>query len=139
MAGVERRRERLAREKIRDRGEDLAPGAVDRQRFVPRRDRPKVRDGKLLEVALAVGAEIGRRSGDDPAAGAVAAPEADRCDRRVAELEAPGRGAPQSLGELGTAEQVAKATAFLCSPDAAYMTGSVLLVDGGASLFEFAE
>ena len=43
------------------------------------------------------------------------------------------------LGELGTTEQVAKATAFLCSPDAAYMTGSVLLVDGGASLFQFAE
>jgi NAD(P)-dependent dehydrogenase (short-subunit alcohol dehydrogenase family) len=41
------------------------------------------------------------------------------------------------LGEFGTAEQVAKATAFLCSPDAAYMTGSVLLVDGGASLFQF--
>jgi NAD(P)-dependent dehydrogenase (short-subunit alcohol dehydrogenase family) len=43
------------------------------------------------------------------------------------------------LGELGTAEQVAQATAFLCSPEAAYMTGSVLLVDGGASLFQFAE
>ncbi|MDQ6815992.1 MAG: SDR family oxidoreductase [Actinomycetota bacterium] len=43
------------------------------------------------------------------------------------------------LGELGTAEQIAQATAFLCSPDAAYMTGSVLLVDGGASLFQFAE
>ncbi|MEP6811588.1 MAG: SDR family oxidoreductase [Actinomycetota bacterium] len=41
------------------------------------------------------------------------------------------------LGEFGTAEQVAKATAFLCSPDSAYMTGSVLLVDGGASLFQF--
>lgn len=43
------------------------------------------------------------------------------------------------LGELGTAEQVAQATAFLCSSEAAYMTGSVLLVDGGASLFQFAE
>ena len=43
------------------------------------------------------------------------------------------------LGEFGTAEQIAKATAFLCSPDADYMTGSVLLVDGGASLFQFAE
>jgi NAD(P)-dependent dehydrogenase (short-subunit alcohol dehydrogenase family) len=40
------------------------------------------------------------------------------------------------LGELGTAEQVAQATAFLCSAEAAYMTGSVLLVDGGASLFQ---
>jgi NAD(P)-dependent dehydrogenase (short-subunit alcohol dehydrogenase family) len=43
------------------------------------------------------------------------------------------------LGELGTPEQVAQAAAFLCSPEAAYMTGSVLLVDGGASLFQFAE
>ena len=43
------------------------------------------------------------------------------------------------LGEMGTAEQVAQATAFLCSPEATYMTGSVLLVDGGASLFQFAE
>jgi NAD(P)-dependent dehydrogenase (short-subunit alcohol dehydrogenase family) len=43
------------------------------------------------------------------------------------------------LGELGTAEQIARATAFMCSPDAAYMTGAVLLVDGGASLFQFAE
>jgi NAD(P)-dependent dehydrogenase (short-subunit alcohol dehydrogenase family) len=40
---------------------------------------------------------------------------------------------------MGTAEQVAQATAFLCSSEAAYMTGSVLLVDGGASLFQFAE
>jgi NAD(P)-dependent dehydrogenase (short-subunit alcohol dehydrogenase family) len=43
------------------------------------------------------------------------------------------------LGEFGTAEQVAKAVGFLCSPDAEYMTGSVLLVDGGASLYRFAE
>lgn len=43
------------------------------------------------------------------------------------------------LGELGTAEQVAQATAFLCSSEASYMTGSVLLVDGGCSLFQFGE
>ena len=43
------------------------------------------------------------------------------------------------LGEFGTAEQIAKAVGFLCSPDAEYMTGSVLLVDGGASLFQFSE
>ncbi len=38
------------------------------------------------------------------------------------------------LGEFGTAEQVAEAFAFLCGPQSNYMTGSVLLIDGGASL-----
>jgi NAD(P)-dependent dehydrogenase (short-subunit alcohol dehydrogenase family) len=41
------------------------------------------------------------------------------------------------LGSLQTAEQVARATAFLCSPDSDYMTGAVLVVDGGCSLFKF--
>ena len=43
------------------------------------------------------------------------------------------------LGKLQTAEQVARAMAFLCSPDADYITGAVLLADGGCSLFEFDE
>jgi NAD(P)-dependent dehydrogenase (short-subunit alcohol dehydrogenase family) len=43
------------------------------------------------------------------------------------------------LGQLGTAEQIGKAAAFLCSRDSDYMTGSVLLVDGGASLFKLAD
>jgi NAD(P)-dependent dehydrogenase (short-subunit alcohol dehydrogenase family) len=43
------------------------------------------------------------------------------------------------LGDLQTDEQVARAMAFLCSPDADYLTGSVLLADGGCSLFQFDE
>jgi NAD(P)-dependent dehydrogenase (short-subunit alcohol dehydrogenase family) len=43
------------------------------------------------------------------------------------------------LGELQSTTQVARATAFLCSHAADYMTGSVLLVDGGCSLFQFGE
>jgi NAD(P)-dependent dehydrogenase (short-subunit alcohol dehydrogenase family) len=43
------------------------------------------------------------------------------------------------LGELQTAEQVARTMAFLCSPDADYITGAVLLADGGCSLFQLDE
>ncbi len=42
------------------------------------------------------------------------------------------------LGTLGTAEQVADAMVFLASDAASYITGATLLVDGGASLFQFA-
>ncbi len=39
------------------------------------------------------------------------------------------------LGSLQTPESVADAVVFLCSPAASYMTGSILLVDGGCSLY----
>lgn len=41
------------------------------------------------------------------------------------------------LGRLQTPVDVARAAAFLCSDDASYMTGATLLVDGGASLFQY--
>lgn len=41
------------------------------------------------------------------------------------------------LGRMQTVADVAKATAFLCSDDAVYMTGATLLVDGGCSLFQY--
>jgi NAD(P)-dependent dehydrogenase (short-subunit alcohol dehydrogenase family) len=43
------------------------------------------------------------------------------------------------LGKLQTVEQVARAMTFLCSPDSDYITGAVLLADGGCSLFQFDE
>jgi len=43
------------------------------------------------------------------------------------------------LGEPQSVEQVARATAFLCSDGADSMTGATLLVDGGCSLFRFDE
>lgn len=43
------------------------------------------------------------------------------------------------LGVPQTTDQVAEATAFLCSKGADYITGSVLLADGGCSLFQFDE
>jgi NAD(P)-dependent dehydrogenase (short-subunit alcohol dehydrogenase family) len=38
------------------------------------------------------------------------------------------------LGRMGTAKEVAKAVAFLCGPDASFITGQELTVDGGLSL-----
>jgi NAD(P)-dependent dehydrogenase (short-subunit alcohol dehydrogenase family) len=41
------------------------------------------------------------------------------------------------LGEPGTPVEIADAVLYLASPQAAYMTGSVLTIDGGCSLFQF--
>ena len=41
------------------------------------------------------------------------------------------------LGEPGTPVEIAQAVVYLASPQTAYMTGSVLTLDGGCSLFMF--
>ncbi len=41
------------------------------------------------------------------------------------------------LGEPGTPVEIAQAVVYLCSPATSYMTGTILLLDGGCSLFQF--
>ena len=47
--------------------------------------------------------------------------------------DSPDRLATVPAGRLGTVEEFAAAGAFLCSQPAAYITGTTLLVDGGAT------
>ncbi len=46
------------------------------------------------------------------------------------EMEAANK-ARTFLGRLGTPEDMAAAVAFLCSPDASYITGETIVVAGG--------
>jgi len=46
----------------------------------------------------------------------------------------PGLQDPSPLARLGTPEDVAGAVRFLCSDEASFVTGEVLLVDGGLGM-----
>jgi NAD(P)-dependent dehydrogenase (short-subunit alcohol dehydrogenase family) len=50
------------------------------------------------------------------------------------ERDEPGAAAAYPLGRLGEPDDIGAAAAFLASPDAAWITGQTLVVDGGASL-----
>ena len=45
-------------------------------------------------------------------------------------------GAATPLGRPGTADEVAGLVAYLASRDAGYLTGQVIVVDGGNSIME---
>ena len=46
-----------------------------------------------------------------------------------------GAASAQPIGRMGTPDEVASLALFLCSPDAAFITGSAYDIDGGFTLF----
>ncbi len=62
------------------------------------------------------------------APGWIDTPSATAAERRA------GRATP--IGRSGTADEVAAVIEFLASPDASYVTGSLIVVDGGNSIAE---
>ncbi len=62
-------------------------------------------------------------------------------ERLLGQAEAPDAAraalvARQPIGRLGTAEEVAAAIVYLASPEAGYVTGTALAIDGGTSGFQ---
>jgi NAD(P)-dependent dehydrogenase (short-subunit alcohol dehydrogenase family) len=66
--------------------------------------------------------------------GPILTPLWDHMGVSTAERQEAAKSTP--LGRLGTAEEVAAVVAFLASPDAAYVTGATILVDGGWSIYK---
>ena len=46
------------------------------------------------------------------------------------------QGRPSPIGRSATPDQVAATIAFVCTPDASYVVGQCLVVDGGNSIAE---
>jgi len=62
-------------------------------------------------------------------------------DRLLAQADDPGSArsalvSRQPIGRLGTADEVAAAIVYLASPEAGYVTGTALAIDGGTSGFQ---
>lgn len=84
----------------------------------------------LMGLTRALAIEVGR---DNITVNAVAP---GWIDTASASDEERASGVATPVGRPGTAAEVAAAAAFLASPEASYITGSVLVVDGGNSIVE---
>lgn len=67
------------------------------------------------------------------APGLIETPMTEGLVKKLEESESPIRKRIP-VGRMGTAEEVGALAAFLCSPEASYITGTVITIDGGRSL-----
>ena len=117
-----------------------APGGVDREHVERRRPARQPGPDELR------GVEGGDHRADEGAGPRARLPRGARERDRArlhhdrAHRRPPGGDAPADprrtppLGRLGEPEDVARAVRFLCSDEAAFITGEVLLVDGGLGM-----
>jgi NAD(P)-dependent dehydrogenase (short-subunit alcohol dehydrogenase family) len=85
----------------------------------------------LISLTVQLAAELAPRIRVNAIAPAVVTTQFARA---LYEADEAGAAAAYPLGRLGVPEDVGAAAAFLASPDAAWITGQTLVLDGGGSL-----
>ena len=123
MIPARRRADRLRRVQPAAR----QPGLRPRGGRPRRRRQPRLRAGAGVEPPP--DPHRLRGAGDDPHRGA----------RRLRRRRDRGLGARVPLGRLGTPEEVGALIAFLATPGGAYVTGTTIVVDGGADAWGLGE
>ncbi len=96
--------------------------------------------GAVLSLTMAMAADCAadRIRVNCVSPGTVDTPWVERLLGQADDPEAARAGlvARQPIGRLGTAEEVAAAIVYLASPEAGYVTGTALAIDGGTSGFQ---
>ncbi len=115
-------------------GSMLAISSLGARRYTPEYGGVGVAKGALETLVTYLAVELGRAGiRVNGICGGPVEGERLRASPRFAEMEAEARRRPS--GRLGTADELAEVARFLVSPEARWIQGQVIVVDGGFSLW----